>query len=103
MAQDGYRVYTEGASGEKDGATSAEQMPDVPCQMVYIKAINSNAGNVYIGFVGVTVVDGTTDTTSGYELAAGQALGPIPIDNLNRLYIICNNTGDDVSYLALRA
>jgi hypothetical protein len=70
--------------------------------MVYIKAVSSNAGGVYIGFLGVTVVDGTTDTTSGYELEAGDAIGPIPLDNLNRLYIICDNAGDDITYLALR-
>ena len=98
----GYVVYNKGASGERAGSASAVQLPDVPCQMVWIKAVNSNAGNVYIGFSGVTVVDGTTDTTSGFELDAGEVIGPLPIHNLNQLYLIGDNAGDDVTYLILR-
>lgn len=98
----GYVVYGIGASGERAGSVSAVQLPNVPCQMAWIKAVNSNSGNVYIGFSGVTVVDGTTDTTSGFELDDGEVIGPLPIHNLNQLYMICDNTGDDITYLILK-
>ena len=89
------------ASGERAGSATAVQLPTVGGSMVWIKAVASNAGNVYVGVSGVTVVNGTTDTTSGYELTPGDALGPLPIANLNELYIICNNAGDDITYLVL--
>jgi hypothetical protein len=87
--------------GERAGSASAVQLPTVSGSMVYIKAVGSNAGNVYVGLAGVTVVNGTTDTTSGIELDAGEMLGPLPIDNLNQLYIICDNAGDDITYMVL--
>ena len=90
------------ASGELAGATSATQMPDVPCNMVRFKAVADNAGNVHIGGSGVTKVDGSTDTTSGIQLAASEDTGWIPVDNVNRFFRICDNTGDDLTYLALR-
>ena len=89
------------ANGERQGSASAIQLPNAPGSMVYIKAVGSNAGNVYIGRAGVTVVNGTTDVTSGIELDAGEMLGPLPITNLNELYMICDNAGDDIVYLVL--
>lgn len=88
-------------TGELAGSATALQLPDIPCSMAWLKAVASNAGNVYLGGAGVTVVDGTTDTTTGFELAAGEVLGPLPIDNLNRLYRICDNAGDDLTYFTL--
>jgi len=90
-----------GASGEQAGSVTAVQLPDVPARLIYIKAVASNAGNVYIGFAGVTKVDGTTDTTTGWELDAGEEWGPLPLDNLNRLFMICDNAGDDIIYLCV--
>lgn len=88
-------------SGELAGATAQTQMPSVACKAVLLRAVLSNAGNVYIGGSGVTKVDGTTDTTTGYELGPGEQLPLIPISNLNLLYRICDNNGDDLTYLAL--
>ena len=88
-------------SGERQGSATAVQLPNVPCQMVWISAATSNAGDVYLGASGVTVPDGTTDTTSGLELNPGDMVGPLPINNLNLLYIICDNAGDDITYLAV--
>jgi hypothetical protein len=88
-------------SGEHAGSATAHQLPDIACSMLWIKAVNSNAGNVYVGGAGVTVVNGTGDATSGFELDAGESLGPLPLDNLNRLYIICDNAGDDIVYFCL--
>lgn len=89
------------ATGERAGSATAVQLPSVSGSMIYIKAVGSNAGNVYVGISGVTVVNGTTDTTSGIELDAGEMLGPLPLDNLDKLYIICDNAGDDITYMVL--
>jgi len=90
------------ASGERAGSTSAVQLPDVAAKFVNIKAVRSNSGNVYVGFAGVTVVDGTTDITSGWELDAGEETGWLPVGNLDALYIICDNAGDDIVYMIVR-
>ena len=90
------------ATGEKSGSTSAAQLPDITAKCVNIKAVRGNSGNVYIGFAGVTVVDGTTDVTSGWELDAAEETGWIPVGNLNELYIICDNAGDDLVYMSGR-
>lgn len=94
-----YRVI---ATGEIAGSATASQLPDVDCDLVNLKAAVSNAGNVYLGGSGVTVPDGTTDVTTGFELDAGQETGWIPLANLNLLYRICDNAGDDLTYIALR-
>jgi len=87
--------------GERQGSATAVQLPNLAGSMIYIKALSSNAGSVYVGGAGVTVPNGSTDTTSGIELDAGQMLGPLPLDNLNNLYIICDNAGDDITYMVL--
>ena len=94
-------IYNSVKSGEIQGAASATQMPDIGCRMVMFIALSDNAGNVYIGGAGVTVPNGTTDTTSGITLDAGDATPFIPIQNLNLLYYICDNAGDDFCYLAV--
>jgi hypothetical protein len=90
-------------TGERQGSatTTIVQLPDVPGSMIWIKAVASNAGNVYIGTSVVTIVDGTTDVTSGYQLAPGDSIGPLPLSNLNLLYMTCDNAGDDITYLVL--
>lgn len=88
-------------TGELQGSASALQMPNVKCYMVRFKAESSNAGGVYIGGSGVTVADGTTDVTTGFALEPGDDTGWIPVDNLNRFYRICDNAGDDLTYMAL--
>jgi hypothetical protein len=76
------------ATGEHAGSTSADQLPDITAKAVNIK--------------GVTVVNGTTDVTSGWELNAEGETGWIPVGNLNELYIICDNAGDDIVYMIAR-
>lgn len=100
MNRDTY--YYEGVkSGELAGSATALQLPDIPCRMVWFTGVVSNAGNVYLGGAGVTKPDGTTDVTTGIEIDAGVTIGPIPVDNLNRFYRICDNAGDDLTYLTL--
>lgn len=88
-------------SGELAGSASATQMPSIACSLVVFKAVASNAGNVYVGVSGVTKPDGTTDTTTGYELQPGESTPWLPVSNLNVFYRICDNAGDDLTYLAL--
>jgi hypothetical protein len=95
-------VFNTGSTGELAGSATAVQMPDVRGSLCKFKAVNSNAGNVYIGFTsGVTVIDGTTDTTSGWELDAGQETPWLPVINLNLFWRICDNAGDDLTYIML--
>lgn len=91
-------AFTTADSGEIAGNVVVEQMPDKPCAMVMFRAVSSNAGNVYIGGPGSTKPDGTDDFTAGFELAPGEMTAWIPIDNLNRLYFICDNATDDINF-----
>lgn len=94
--------FTAPGSGELAGSTTAVQMPDRACRYVRFKAHADNAGNVYIGVSSsVTKADGSTDTTTGLQLAAGDDTGWIPVDNLSRFFRITDNAGDDLSYLLL--
>jgi len=88
-------------TGEIAGSLSIEQLPDIPCVMVKIKAKAGNSGKVYIGGSSVTVVDGTTDTTTGYQLAASADTDWLYVGNLNQLYAICDTGGDGLVYIAL--
>ena len=81
-------VYKTGANGELSVSASAgEQLPNVVCRLAWLHANGANTGKVYVGWnSSLTAPDGTTDTTTGIELTAGEKWGPLPIDNLNRLY-----------------
>jgi hypothetical protein len=93
--------YNTVKSGELAGSATALQMPNVVCKMVKFKARGDNVGNVYIGGAGVTTPDGTSDSTTGFELDAGQETGWLPVDNLNTFYRICDQAGDDLTYIAM--
>jgi hypothetical protein len=91
--------FREWGTGELAGSTTAAQFPSQACKTVLLKAQVDNAGNVYIGTSSsVTKAAGTTDTTSGYQLDAGNELR-LFVGNLNELYYICDNGGDDISYV----
>lgn len=78
-------------------ATAKVFHADFKCRAVLVKAALDNAGNVYIGGEGVTKADGTTDATTGWPLDAGQETPHwIEVDNLNKLYLIGDNAGDDI-------
>ncbi len=85
-------------TGELAGSVTAVQMPNIPCNAARFKARDDNAGNVYIGAVGVTAPDGTTDTTTGFPLDAGDDTGWWVCTNLNQFWRISDNAGDDVIY-----
>jgi hypothetical protein len=88
-------------TGELAGTTTIEQMPDITCRMVMFKAHADNVGNVYIGASTVTVADGITDTTTGFQMDAGDSSPWLLVPNMNKLYRICDNAGDDLTYMAL--
>ncbi len=94
-------IYQAILCGELAGSAVAVQMPDIACKLVKFKARSDNVGSVYIGGAGVTKPDGVTDVTTGIQLAAGEETGWLPVDSLNRFYRICDNAGDDLTYLAL--
>ncbi len=87
-------------SGEIAGSATAVVLPSVPCVYVWLKAVASNAGYVYLGVAGVTAADGTADATTGLQIAPGEMVGPLHVDNLNRFYLISDNATDDLTYLA---
>lgn len=89
-------------TGELAGSTSAVQGPTIACRMVKIKAAATNAGKVYIGFAsGVTVKQGSTNTTTGWQLSPGESTDWIYVANLNLIYRICDNSGDASIYMAM--
>lgn len=89
-------------TGEIQGSVVSFPMPDIPCCVVKFKAVRSNSGNVYIGRSTVTLPDGISDKTTGYELDAGEETDWLPISNLKLLSLICDNVGDDLTFIALR-
>lgn len=89
------------ATGEIEADSSAVQFASVAAKYVRIKARTTNAASVYIGLAGVTVPDGETTTTCGFELAPGDDTGWIPISNLNLLYIIGSSDADGATYMVL--
>lgn len=93
-------VFNSVKSGEIAGSATAVQLPNIPCRLAIITAMIGNAGNVYIGGAGVTIPEGTADATAGLVLDAGMSV-TLPIRNLNLLYLISDNAGDDLTYLAL--
>jgi hypothetical protein len=93
--------YRTVKSGELQGVATATQLPNIACRLVRFKARSDNAGSVYLGGAGVSLPDGTNDITTGLELDAGDDTGWIPCRNLNQFYRICDNAGDDLTYLAL--
>jgi len=80
----------------KDTITAAgthEQMANVACKSVTIRALSTNTGIIYLGPDGVTAA-------TGYQLSAGESVD-IAIDNVNRIYIDASVTDEGVTYLAV--
>ena len=95
--------YDTCISGELGGETSATACPNITCDLVMFKAAAANGGNVYIGGTsGVTKKDATTDATTGFQLAAGDTTPWLPVTNLNLFWYICDNAGDDITYIGFK-
>lgn len=89
-------------TGEVQGGTTKAQLPNIPCSLVNIRALSTNATSVYLGGENVAVPDGTTDNYSGFELDAGQETGWMALGNLNQLWMITDANDDDICYIILR-
>src|SRR3990167_1674124 len=88
-------------SGEVSGDTAIKQLPDVSCRLVMFVAPNTNTGDVYLGASTITIPNGATDATSGYQLKASAQTPWLPASNLNLFYIRCDASTDDILYMAL--
>lgn len=95
-------AYNVPVSGSLEGKATATQMPSIPCELVWFKAGAGNTGNVCVGGSGVTVAADATTTTAGFELDAGDQVGPFPASNLSNFYYICSSTVDYLTYIAER-
>jgi hypothetical protein len=89
------------ATGEVAGSVTSGALPSVACKLALLKARSTNAGSVYVGVGTATKADGSTDATTGLELATGESTPWIPVDNLSRLARICDNAGDALTYLVI--
>jgi len=90
-------------TGEVRGGTTPARLPNIPCSGVIIKAKSNNNTNVYIGTSeNVRVANAQTDETTGFELDAGDSTRFLPIDNLNKLWMVTNVNADDITYIAFR-
>lgn len=92
-------------TGEIAGSATVAVMPSVTGKWVRFKANSDNAGNVYIGTnSGLTKAAGTTTTTAGWELDAGDETDwlPLPDGTMASLYRICTNAGDDLTYIVTK-
>ena len=88
-------------TGELAGSATAIQCPDVKCKLVKFIASLDNVGKVWIGGPGVTVGNGVTDKTSGFPIDAGYETPWIPVDNVDYVWRICDNAGDDCFYMVV--
>ena len=94
-------TYTLTGQGEFSGSSTATTLPAIACKLVKIKALGDNVGNVYVGNASVTVANGTTDVTTGLQLAAGDETPWLPVSNLSQLSRVTDNAGDDLVYITL--
>ncbi len=95
-------IFTAIATGEVAGSATQAVFPTVAAKLIKIKAHADNAGKVYIGTsTSITVANGSTDTTTGWQLSPKDETPWLPLSNLNLLYRICDNAGDDVTYIVL--
>lgn len=75
----------------KAALASAESLIN---KFVVIKADLTNTNNVYVG-------TNTVTTSNGFLLDAGEATPPIPIDDLNKVYVVGGAASQGYSWLAL--
>ena len=70
----------------------AIQLPTGACLNGFnLKSANTNAGNLWVGGAGVTA-------SNGYQLVAGESVF-VPIDNLNKIFVIGDTSNQKLQYL----
>jgi len=83
------------ANGRTTVATAGTRVPisgDMEVISVTVKALRTNTRNIYVG-------DETVSSSNGYVLAPGEAVD-IEIDNLSKVYIDADVSGEGVCWLA---
>ncbi len=96
-------LRTPASHGALSGSASAAQLPSVAVSgTVKLKAQQGNSGNVYLGLSSAVTkpTDQTDDVTTGFELDAGDEI-ELGVSNLNELWIICDNAGDDLTFMVM--
>jgi len=83
------------AAGRIGSATTATQLPDIPCEQVFFKAPSTNTGTVYIGGSNVS-------SAQGIELAAGEFSPWLPVQNLNEIWYIASAGTAYLNYFIVR-
>jgi len=94
---DPYDIPLDVMSGRKTVAVAgtAEPLgPDTEILSVTVKALSGNSGNIYVG-------DEDVNSGNGYVLAPGEAVD-VEIDNLKKVYIDADVSGDGVCWLAVK-
>ncbi len=85
-------------SGEINVTTGNQTLPAKEISRVWFRAPKDNGDPIYIGWNSATVPDGSTNETAGYELDAGQSLGPVNADNLSQFTVIGKDAEDSLLY-----
>lgn len=89
-------IFTQ---GELTSPGTVVQFPTGEAGIVHVKASSDNTNPVYIGGVsGTTAANGTTDTTTGLELAPGD-FAYFFVKQLSDLFLISVTSGDGVTYV----
>jgi hypothetical protein len=89
----------KGGSGEVSVTTSNQRLPGKRINRVWFQAPKTNGGNLYVGWASATVMDGTTNTTTGWELDKTDTIGPISASNLDEFTVIGTDASDSLIYI----
>ena len=81
----------QGSVSLTSSSASALSSSAISCREVLVQADVGNAGNVYVGFSGVSSADGIV-------LTAGSGI-TLKIDDVSKVYAIADNDGDIVRYV----
>lgn len=96
-----------GVNGEVKITGEAQELHYQGISEVWLQAPSKNSGKVYVGFncdgLPITIPDGVTDITTGFELAEGDSIGPIKESNLSNIQFIGTDEGDSLIYFATTA
>jgi hypothetical protein len=97
----GLEYFETAKSGEIALTSVSNQLPNVECLLVKFKA---RGAKVFLGSVDpVTIPNGVTDATTGFELLDGDVIEWLPVNNLNKFYALASaSNAGGLTYLALK-
>jgi hypothetical protein len=83
-------------------STTAEQLPDIDCDYIIIKALSTNGANlVFIGNSNVTNTVAADNLTTGIELGAGEQI-KLEVPNANRIWAVASAATPGITFIAVR-